>query len=1634
MRKVFVLFILSFVDSTIYVYNTIDSPSVEFYDCIFHKSLPFCRRPIEPIVLNRSNDLGYCHNNGVPYLLADLRRMNISVGTVLHQWRSSIEKVEDYIRYLTNPIEQMNGHICKCVNSQSFGVTCEYLLPIGRTLTDTFYAENNLRMANSHYVQLYGDIICYETLQCNFGLLCLDWRDICDGVQQCMFGFDEENCHHLESKECEEDEYRCTNGMCIPDTYFLDGDFDCLDWSDEMQFYDDIRCSSDGVYTPCDDRICPPTQYSCGDGQCIIDRFDFQTMTRFKSECRSKREQAFICETHYINDMWTLPNGRCYEKYDYNGTKMSNLTIEDQCRFILLCDLSGAVHVDCPCGEENTFCTEELHSACHSNSIQFSKKGIMAPYVFFFYPKYYKLRPDFLLVNGTIKCHGISTDIIAMNLSFLTKLHEIEHFVCQQALNTSSTVNQHTTNTSCSRYHFRCSLDEPTCLSITALGNSHSDCRNAFDEYWLGTSQKLSDMSCNFKKKDQCYLLRQYIEQSWLSNRSTDASGETYIPFRYYCNTFWNLPSKHDENTTECKQWWKCSDDQWQCRSGQCIDRKWVSDYQWDCEDASDEPNSFNQSVPFSTICNKTTEFACFTHQKTISCITWQQIGNRIIDCYGGIDERNTILHCNQQTMLGYNYKCSSNEQCIPYWNHCVGERCHNQSDDDLWCNYRINVSFCNRVYDAVCFNGSCVRSGRCDQKFDCSMGEDEYMCEYQHISQLTRFQYREEKEIIVKNSHQKIQLIQFPIDSNITLSLPSTNPSVKSSIVSLDPTDPVAYWCNRGIGVYLYNKSIVCFCPPQYHGDKCQYHSDRISLLFHLDLSESTYSTTKNIDIVFKIVILFMFENEVLTNYFFHARAVSELATYTKKFAHYVYSRSKRFLRHKLERYLNYSNDHLYSIQIEMYEKVDFDRPKLFAVWKYPIDFDYLPVLRLAKILRFVKQDDPCASNPCNTNQDCQAILNEKSQYICLCKANFTGKNCSLKDERCANGYCSYGSLCKPGYRGLIHGNHLPYCICSFNRYGEQCSIEHDRCQSNPCRNNGSCFSTSKPEASSCICTDGYHGDKCEFRKPEIKLFINETVKYLAAVVQYFDIDFVSLSLHLVHQKVHRVLPNFIEYRHQYGTIPEIVVVKLYSNESSPNIYVISVQIDIQSIHGITQLNTRTQCMSIRQKQISPIKYHFLCENSTNLFCFYDEHYLCICNENHTRVQCFQYDFHLDRCSSCLSNGICLKGEQFLCLCPKCYSGRKCQFNSNSFIFTLDQLFYTDLNSANQKFTFRFLIVISVFLFLLGIPNNLFSLVTFRRQNSLRHGIGQYLFYMSITNQVNLTFLAARLLHLSINMTGSYSSIELNDYLCKIFNYFLVTSSRFVYWLSSLIAIERVYTTLFLRRQWLRKPHIARRVMFITAIGILGTNIHELIFVKSLVEITNTNDAMCVMEFPNRHRRIWNFYHSFVSIINSILPLMINFCSTIMISFIVARNKINARKILTKSHQSILIKFQIRSHFILQILNENKELVIGPGITLVPQLFSLPLFIISFTLYCQNLESNLIRYVLIVSYFVSFLPQLTSFMLYILPSSFYSREWYATTIGRMISDYLGLKPSTATDRNPCDESKNTDAVQRHPI
>jgi hypothetical protein len=119
--------------------------------------------------------------------------------------------------------------VCNCTKLGTFGKYCEYQLTheakIFSEAIEAQFEQKKKDKDDSWDTQRYGKILCYETLPCPSSPLCLDWREICDGIQRCSYGIDEENCDKLEFNECEDDEFRCTNGMCISEEFWLDGKY-----------------------------------------------------------------------------------------------------------------------------------------------------------------------------------------------------------------------------------------------------------------------------------------------------------------------------------------------------------------------------------------------------------------------------------------------------------------------------------------------------------------------------------------------------------------------------------------------------------------------------------------------------------------------------------------------------------------------------------------------------------------------------------------------------------------------------------------------------------------------------------------------------------------------------------------------------------------------------------------------------------------------------------------------------------------------------------------------------------------------------------------------------------------------------------------------------------------------------------------------------------------------------------------------------------------------------------------------------------------------------------------------------------------------------------------------------------------
>jgi hypothetical protein len=231
-------------------------------------------------------------------------------------------------------------------------------------------------------------------------------------------------------------------------------------------------------------------------------------------------------------------------------------------------------------------------------------------------------------------------------------------------------------------------------------------------------------------------------------------------------------------------------------------------------------------------------------------------------------------------------------------------------------------------------------------------------------------------------------------------------------------------------------------------------------------------------------------------------------------------------------------------------------------------------------------------------------------------------------------------------------------------------------------------------------------------------------------------------------------------------------------------------------------------------------------------------------------------------------------------------------------------------------------------------------------------------------------------------------------------------------YWLMGMVAIERVYVTFSLKGTWLKSPRTAKWIIATIIIGIMAFDVHELIYYESIQDpkfIDMNNSTWCVTSYPS----VIATYNQVNIILNYIMPFLINFLSTITLIILITRKRatVTAKKCDNSSSKpNIMIRF--REYIYLWI--KNKDLILAPLVTMLPQLFSLPQFILSFSLACQEFKTEWHRYLLIISYFIMYLPQVFSYKLYISPSSFYTEEFNATELNKRISQlraFITRKP-----------------------
>ncbi|CAF0843456.1 unnamed protein product [Adineta steineri] len=1497
---------------------------------------------------------------------------NVSVNQLL-QWHIPLDIADLYGAFLSNNLynDHRNFFICNCSSVSVFGRYCEYEFEEG------IYTIENLINSSINEKKTYYPkerlLPCYD-LEIENNERCLDYRDICDGEFDTINGHDELYCDQIETNICESNEFRCRNGFCIDRQFLFDDQGDCTDLSDEQNLlihkkYHNFQTCYEQASFDCDEHWCGRDMISCGDGECV------PWYQRFWNgfDCHNYYTHVYNCELELVNSISvdfsiTGNNGRC-------TTDIRELTeIDDKCVLMIKC--FATLHPTCKSLEmlfnRSKYAAAHAHYLCQNHTLIKYASGIafLSPFIrayhvplqfqitgeLDFFAKMKMKQPGLFCLTGEYTCRGIK---VTHNGSTCFKYDDIfeksypfppyEYLFCQ-------TINDsidYCTNTT---FFYLCRTSGE-CISKYRLFDGFIDCLDASDENDLEALDSLEPFfmkdryNCTQNGDKSTAVMRHFLGDG--INQCMNGADEMSLSIN------WQQQQCFKSSDSACILFRDLYNANKEDQPIHVLRFNSLCDSIWDLRNGSDE-----------TDCN---EWICepgYTKQQTNlnqwsgNCINpaWQC--NGIWDYTDGSDEFNCnrseqypipnclllktgkIILLNESNMIAGNghVDCSGG----------IDERVTYACNDGFPLNERF---LCNDKI--TCLNPMYL----CNHVNDCADGEDEneFWCGSRPSFNSSfckpktfACQERDDFGPCIPHedrcrhdhascgvSHKDKHMCVRPRKYNHKTFEQRFFPLPEMNQTQLNRTP--AWFCDRGLLVRRYDK-LACLCPPSFFGHRCEKHSHRLTVIFTLQIG------IIKTDLI-RIIVLLINQNETIDHI-----VLTQLPSYMGK--HRIYLNYPRSQYSDLRQATSQ-----YAVQFRLYA-IDNSTIRRLFVTQYPIKHSYLPAFRIAIVLRY--NDDDSYSNQFNNHY----------------KQN--SSNCS----------CASNSKC------LILANQYITCICTSQQYGPTCHLQTPRCPINFCQNYGTCISYTNDfynHEYRCICSSNHFGEYCQYEKAKLLLDLrNETISSSTIrIVQLLNYDLLKMQLNIERQ--HLMLKSSETILHNDLQLPSIGLLKEHEPIFS-NIYLLYLSHN-SSEKNLTQQN-KIKCIHAKEFDLIPTNYSYdallfvmkryhrpcqqLQEKKTKTICFYDPHiYFCFCNETTRRSLCFIYDFKYDRCNECLNDGQCYAGErktnkkEFICRCKPCIYGALCEFRMDRLKYSFESLLILDVTSTHNEINFTtqsgpksitwIYMSICIIMTIVGLLSNTCTYLALNQQKNTRSIISRYIQMTAIVNQLILICLLIQIIYIILNQYNILSNSFINLFFFK--------------WFTAFLSISRARLTNQIHI-YSRKQYIWLLIIIIT---ILSLNATEVIFHRLINDPRKPNYFICTVEILDHQ---WNIFETIFRITNHIIPFLLNIYAVITIIRTVARSKSNIHK----------------TNFVSEIWKQIKQYYEQLACPILIIMCSAPELLMILIIKCHQWDNTPIRTSMIIMHFVSFVPQMLSYYLFIQPSTVYRKAFIDNTrIGQIL-------------------------------
>ncbi|CAF3950225.1 unnamed protein product, partial [Rotaria sp. Silwood1] len=670
------------------------------------------------------------------------------------------------------------------------------------------------------------------------------------------------------------------------------------------------------------------------------------------------------------------------------------------------------------------------------------------------------------------------------------------------------------------------------------------------------------------------------------------------------------------------------------------------------------------------------------------------------------------------------------------------------------------------------------------------------------------------------------------------------------------------------------------------------------------------------------------------------------------------------------------------YTVRIDIYEKNSFE---FRGTWAFSIQFLFLPVHRTAVQLHIpptkaILQGQE--TEKCGNHGHYLQYVNTNGTF-CKCDKGWSGLNCDIQ----------YTCNCSPD--SLCLGPNL--CLCPLRKFGPRCYLKRSKCS---CKNGGFCAWNdewiSQHNASWCICPDGFSGLTCEIRDTEILISFASDVAIPSSILLHFIQVYGK-------RNPHNHTTIFKKIALDQNTV------KIYRNdpfhilfiEIEPKTYYFSVlQENYHSSANITSVITRSKrCLPIielfnttivTRHLLRRIKlYHMPCQQRTKLDCFYDETHMCICNHDLQQANCFNFNHNMTyNCkgkSLCENEGRCFYDKPdcptlFMCVCDECSYGSRCQFSTKGFAVSLDTILgyhiKPDVSFGQQRVSIKITVTIAMIMLVCGLANSVLSIMTFQTKKMREVGCGCYLLVSSYTSAIVFILFALKFYFLiasHMNIITNRIFLSLN---CILIDFLIKILVNIIDWLTTCVGIERTVVTYQEKKlDKAKTKRIAKWIIIFIFVLTITTNLQDLIN-RHLMDDEEENRTWCIVKYSSSVQT----FNSAILLLHFLCPFILNIISAFIIVFKVAYQRSNVQK-------QISYQKHLRQQFY-----QLKHIFISPIILIT---LALPRLVISFLSGCMKSPRN--PWLFLCGYLISFAPHMSIFIVFVIPSKHYKKEFDAT-------------------------------------